>query len=96
ALMYCSTPSLSVMMLAKVYFLGLVENDNDKRVIIDKLMKAVDGFSAELNGIQNSINRSELTPEEWKMTKYSLSTLDYGIGSYKFAVSWLHRVRSQI
>jgi len=88
--------NIEVLMLAKVYFLGLVQDDNDKQMIIDKLLKSVNDFSTELNGIQNSINRSDLTPEEWKIAKYSLSTLDYGIGSYEFAVSWLHQVRSQI
>jgi DNA-binding PadR family transcriptional regulator len=88
--------NIDVLMLAKVYFLGLVEDDNDKRMIIDQLLKAVDDFSTQLKRIQKSINRSDVTPEEWKMAKYSLSTLDYGIGSYKFAASWLQEVREQI
>ncbi len=88
--------NIEVLMLAKVYFLGLVEDDDDKRMIIDKFLKAANDFSAELKMVQNSINRFELAPEEWKMAKYSLSTLDYGIGSHEFAVSWLHQVRSQI
>lgn len=87
---------IETLMLAKVYFLGLVEDDNDKRVVIDKILKAGDEYSERLFKTQSSIDSFDLTPEAWKIAKYSISTLDYAIGTYEFAISWLKKLRSEI
>ena len=88
--------NIETLMLAKVYFLGLVEDDNDKRAIIDKILETGDEYSEGLHEIQDSVNSLDLTPEDWKFAKYSLSTLDYAIGTYEFAISWLKKLRSEI
>ncbi|MGD9094030.1 MAG: hypothetical protein PVF74_14370, partial [Anaerolineales bacterium] len=88
--------NIETLMLAKVYFLGLVEDDNDKRIIIDKILEAGDEYSAGLYEIQSSIDSLDLIPEDWKIARYSLSTLDYALGNYEFAISWLNKLRSEI
>ena len=87
---------IETLMLAKVYFLGFVEDDGDKRLIIDKILKAGEEHVAGLSEIQSSVDSLELPPEAWKYAKYSLSTLDYAFGSYDFAISWLKKLRSEI
>jgi DNA-binding PadR family transcriptional regulator len=88
--------NIETLMLAKVYFLGLVKDDNDKRMIIDKILKAGDEYSEGLYEIQRSIDNIDLTPEDWKIARYSISTLDYAIGTYEFAITWLKKLRSEI
>ncbi len=88
--------NIETLMLAKVYFLGLVEDDNDKRVVIDKILAAGDVHAAGLYEIQNAVDSLDLPPEAWKLAKYSISTLDYALGNYEFAISWLKKLRSEI
>jgi len=88
--------NIETLMLAKVYFMGFVEDDNDKRAIIDKILKAGEEHAAGLNEIKKTVDNLDLPPEAWKIAKYSISTLEYGIGSYEFAITWLKKLRSEI
>lgn len=87
--------NIETLMLAKIYFLGLVEDD-DKYKIIDNILIAVEEYASGLFEIKKFTDDLDLTPKEMEVVKYQMKTLDYGIGTYEFAVSWLKKIRNEL
>jgi len=87
---------IETIMLSKVYFLGLVDSDSDKLIIIDKILAAAGEYAKELAQVKSTIGRLQLGDDEMRIAKYQFATLGYGIGAYDFAISWLKDIKEEI
>jgi len=87
---------VETLMLAKIYFLGLIESADDKIIIIDKIIDAGNEYSKGLYEVKTATDNLELPDEYLEIAKYQFKTLDYGIGTYKFTIEWLMALRDNI
>jgi DNA-binding PadR family transcriptional regulator len=77
------------VILSKVYFLGLIEDNNKKREIITDLLESVKVYALELSKIKEENKNLSLPSNLMEIANYQLATLDYGIGAYEHSIMWL-------
>ena len=87
---------IETLMLAKIYFMGLIESDDDKRQIIDNILESAHEYYKWLYEITKHMDRSEIPPEDQGIAKFQLMTLDYSIGEYEYTIEWLKKLRNEI
>jgi len=87
---------IETLMLAKIYFLGLIGSVDDRKRIIDNILKAGDEYSKDLFEVKAYTDSLELSPEHMDIAKFQFKTLDYGIYNYEYTIKWLKELREQI
>lgn len=90
------TKQIETQMLSKVFFLGLVKNNEDKKSIVDSLLKSALDYQKELLKIKQETDNVVL-PDEYKdIGMYQFKTLSYGVGTFDFAIKWLKQIQKEI
>ena len=79
---------LEVTALSKVYFLGLIQNTEQKKHILLEILSKIHRVQGELTEMNEEISRLEIPAFYRDIFKYQLKTLDYGIQSHSFARGW--------
>ncbi|MEX1376535.1 MAG: PadR family transcriptional regulator [Eubacteriales bacterium] len=87
---------IETVMLSKVYFMGLIEKDDDKIEIIDKILYAAQGYADQLTHAKSIFDKMEISASDMRIAKYQFATLDYGIGAHDFAIGWLKKLKQDI
>lgn len=89
---------IETIMLSKIYFLGLVENAEDKKQIIDNILDAAHEYSKELYEVKTYTDNimQQIPKEHMDIAKYQIKTLDYGIMNYEVTVKWLKELSKQL
>jgi len=87
---------LEVTALAKVYFLGLVQDAEQKRQIVREILGKIEIVHGELSAMNDELGRLELPPELAATLKYQLKTLDYGLQSHVFARQWFQALLDEV
>ncbi len=88
-----SSKNIESLMLAKLYFLGLVKETAQKELIIDNLAQAVREYLAELQAVKQTNSLADVPRAFQDIAKYQLFTIDYGIGVCEYANRWLDDAR---
>ena len=79
---------LEVTALSKVFFLGLVESEEQKRQIVQEILNKVEIVQNELSEMQQQISRYEVPDPYREIFQYQMKTLDYGLQAHAFAREW--------
>lgn len=87
---------LEVMILSKIYFLGLIENKESQVLILDKMIAKVSYIHSEMEAYEKEINSLAIPPSYEAIAKYQFKTLNYGVNSHLFALNWLETLRDEI
>lgn len=74
--------------LSRVFLLGMIEREEDKKKIVEEIIAKYKKVKEELMAIEKRVGdyRGSATVNE--VPYYKLKTLDYGIKSYGFAIDW--------
>ncbi len=91
-----STNKLEVTALSKVYFLGLIQNQAEKRQIVQEILSKVHQVQGELGELDAALSRVELPPAYQEIFRYQLKTLDYGRQAHNFAEDWFTRLLEEL
>jgi PadR family transcriptional regulator, regulatory protein AphA len=83
---------LEVTALAKVYFLGLIPNLEQRRQVVFEILNKIELVQAELNAMKEEISQMDIPPAYMGILKFQLKTLDYGIQSHSFAREWFREL----
>jgi DNA-binding PadR family transcriptional regulator len=73
--------------LARTFFLGLLPPD-ERGAVLRAIIERVEGDLAELRAVAAHLDTLELPAEARDIFTHQRATLDYGIGSHEFALSW--------
>jgi len=92
----CDTKQIETQMLSKVFFMGLVQDKEDKINIINSLLKAAGQYKDELIVIKKETDNMDLPDEYMEIAKYQFKTLSYGADSLELAENWLHEILDEI
>lgn len=79
---------LEVSALSKIYFLGLIQDVEQKKQIVGEILSKIDQVQAELATMNEEISRMNIPDSYREILKYQLKTLEYGIQSHVFAREW--------
>jgi len=91
-----SQKNIETIMLAKIYFLGLIQDNADKKRIIQDMLTIVSSSIDSLTKVKEANHKIDVPETHRSIAKYQLSTLDYGLGSYAFAKTWLNQLLNDI
>jgi DNA-binding PadR family transcriptional regulator len=80
---------LEVAMLSKLFFLGLVQDRDVRRAVLDDLIAAVARERDELEAYGASIDATGVPHEYEHIFRYQRATLDYGLRSHRAGLDWL-------
>ncbi|MCR2806596.1 PadR family transcriptional regulator [Paenibacillus soyae] len=82
---------LEVTALSKMFFLGLVEGYEEKRAILKEITEKLDSALSGLEALDRELEHMDV-PEPYRdIFRYQRKTLEYGIGSHRFAREWFAR-----
>lgn len=87
---------LEIMILSKIYFLGLIEKKEDQILILDKMIAKVSNIHNEMQAYEKEINTLAIPKKYESIAKYQMKTLNYGVNSHLFALNWLKTLRDEI
>ena len=76
-------------LLAKVYLLGLLATDAERREVIVSLRTQVVAARDELSGLAHHLDTLQVDDAYAQTFRYQRATLDYGLRSHELAVRWL-------
>ena len=79
---------LEVTALSKVYFLGLLQDFEQRRQVVLEILSKIELVQGELNDINEEISRYDIPVSYQGILKYQLKTLDYGQKAHFFAKEW--------
>jgi DNA-binding PadR family transcriptional regulator len=76
-------------LLAKVYLLGLLATDDERREVIAGLRTQVVAARDELAGLARHLDSLQVDDAYAPTFRYQRATLDYGLRSHDLALRWL-------
>lgn len=76
-------------MLARVFFLGLLEDDADRAAVVATLRARVETDLAGLRGAAGSLDAQDVPREFAAAFRFQRATLDYGLRAHELASRWL-------
>ena len=76
-------------LLAKVYLLGLLPADQDRREVLSALRRSVAAALAELEDLARNLDAQDVPSDYAGIFVYQRATLDYGLRSHELALQWL-------
>lgn len=83
---------LELVALCKIFFLGLVESDAEKKAILENIIAAIEIMEGQLDRLSQSLSQLQLGEEAMKLYGYQFRTLDYGILSHRVAREWVQQI----
>ena len=98
AWMAAETPTnkLEVTALSKVYFLGLIQNQAQKKQIVQEILSKIHQVQSELGELNDALSQDEIPPAYQEIFRYQLKTLDYGRQAHVFAEAWFTRLLEEL
>jgi DNA-binding PadR family transcriptional regulator len=84
------------MALCKVFFLGLIDKDIEKRKILENIVAAILKMEEQLHQLSQKLSQLELSDEEMKIYGYQFKTLDYGMRSHQVAREWAEELLGEL
>ncbi len=83
---------LEVIVLSKVFFLGLIVSTEEKKQILEKILIAIKSVESELTDLAKTLAQLELPEDAMKIYRFQFKTLDYGILTHGVAREWVQRI----
>lgn len=91
-----SDGKLEVASLSRVFLLGLIEETDERKRIVERLVSKHQAALDQLRRVQQAVTRVPVSPENRQNRHFKLKTLEYGIGSYQFAIEWYQSLLSEM
>lgn len=88
--------NLEVGFLSRLYFMGLIDSDVEKRRIVSEMYQTAKASKEQLDQIKNGFDITQV-PEAYQQTfKYQMKVLDYGIDTHRYALSWIEDLMKEM
>jgi PadR family transcriptional regulator, regulatory protein AphA len=87
---------LEMIVLSKVFFLGLIVSAEEKKQILQKILIAIKGMESELIDLAKTLSQLELPEDAMKIYRFQFKTLDYGILSHGVAREWVQKIMDEL
>lgn len=87
---------VEVTALSKVFFLGLIQDNGQKKQIVKEILAKIRMIEGELHNMQESFRNVEVPKSLREISRYSRKTLEYGLGAHAFAREWAEGILREL
>lgn len=87
---------LETVALTKLYFLGIMEQRADKRLILQRIIEAIRRSEEELVQLDKQLSQQEVPAPYREIGRYQMKCLDYGIQTYRFSRTWFEAALEEL
>jgi DNA-binding PadR family transcriptional regulator len=87
---------LEVTALSKVYFLGLIDDNEQRKHIVQEILSKIEQVEGELMGMNAQLSRMDIPPAYQGIFRYQLRTLDYGLNAHRTAREWFEGLLGEV
>lgn len=87
---------LEVTALSKLFFLGLVDNNEDKANIISNIVNTAKSEKRRLEILKKEIQAYEVPKSHKEIFFFQLKTIDYGLNYYQFCLTWFEKLLKEL
>lgn len=96
--MLAETPvnKLEVTALSKVYFLGLIQDTEQRKAILRDIILKIELVEAYMHNIEDEIERAEIPADYRPILKFHWKTLDYGQMAHAAAKQWFINLLNEL
>jgi len=85
-----------VTALSKLFFLGLIDNNDDKINIISNIVNTAKSKKGRLEILKKDVQTCEVPKSYKEIFFFELKTLDYGLNSYQFSLTWFEKLLKEL
>lgn len=85
--------NLETTALAKCFFLGMIEERDERVRILDDILARIASDQSELEAIAARLDTLELPESAVRVFRFQRATLDYGLGTHRFGADFFRRLR---
>lgn len=87
---------VETIMLAKLFFMGLINDKQDRVSIIKKSIEAIEEYGKDLKQVEKDVEDIKVSNEYDDIAKYQIKTLEYGLDSYRHSVKWYEKLLNEM
>jgi len=87
---------LEVTALSKLLFLGLVDNNEDKISVISNIVNTAKSEKGRIEILKKELQAYEVPKKYEEIFFFQLKTLDYGLNSYQFSLTWFEKLLKEL
>ena len=84
---------LETAALAKLYFLGFLEDADDRRAVLDDIVQRIEHDEAALIALETELDGLDIPAEHSGFFAYQRATLAYGLASHRLGAEFFARLR---
>jgi DNA-binding PadR family transcriptional regulator len=82
--------------LSRVFFLGLLDDDGERRRVVEAVRARIAADLAELDEVARDVDAAEVPDRYVEVFSFQRATLDYGIRSNQLALRWCDDLDARI
>lgn len=87
---------LEVSFLSRLYFIGLVQDKNQERRILQRMLSCVKASKEVLDVTGQQLDQLELPASYGHIFYYQRKVLDYGVDTHGYAIKWIEALIAEI
>lgn len=87
---------LEVASLSRLFLLGLVKSNAQKKLIIERILKKHKIALEKLRFVEKVVINIPVAADKLDIRHFKLKTLEYGIGSYQFAIGYYQNLLNEL
>ena len=87
---------LETSFLSKLYFMGLIPKDQEKKQILEAMYHTVVGCKNQLDETAEHLNQMDVPASYSDIFKYQKKVLKYGIDTQNYALEWIRALIDEI
>lgn len=93
--LYADIPEskLEVTALSKLHFLGLLETDSERIIVLEGIVSQIKSTTDNLINYQEELKE---VPRDLPIAKYQLATLDYGVMAHRAALAFFENALAEL
>lgn len=87
---------LETQALARLFFLGLLPDDEARRTVLDNILDRARADEARLRAVAQELDAMELPPEAAQVFRFQRATLEYGLLTHRAGIEHFARLREAL
>jgi len=83
---------LETAVLSKLYFLGLIDDPNTRRAVLEDIVRRIERDREQLSALEAELDRLDVPAEHQRIFRYQHATLAYGLASTRLGGEFFARL----
>ncbi|MCD4714510.1 MAG: PadR family transcriptional regulator [Clostridiales bacterium] len=88
--------NLEVSFLSRLYFLGLIEDQSQKKALVEGMYRSTVASKATLDETEIMLNTMEIPKAYQDIFHYQKKVLQYGIDTHSYTIDWIENLIKEL